>query len=134
MKKTIIILLVLGFASLHLYAATGNFMLKTSEAALTIDSKGNLKIILGKGEVIQANSSINNLWRVVLRNTLNNRDYEITSGKNVTLGTEGETIRMKVTDFTVENKTLPLKAEFTISVKDDAFCFSGALKSESDEW
>ena len=37
-------------------------------------------------------------------------------------------------NFSIENKTIPVKAEFTISVKDDAFCFSGSLKSDSKEW
>jgi hypothetical protein len=134
MKKTIFILLLLGFISLQLFAATDNFVLKTSEATLTIDPKGNLKIIQGKGEVIQVNCSINDVWRVVLRNSLNNREYEFTSGKNVKLNKDGEKFTITVADFQIENKNLPVIAEFTISVKDDAFCFSGSLKSESDEW
>ena len=134
MKSTILVLLFSAIATLQLWAAPEKFELKTSEATLTLDQKGNVKIVLGKGEVIQANTSLNDLWKVVLKNSLNNREVEVTPGKNIMLEKNAGILRLKATDFIVENKSLPVKAEFSISVKNDAFCFSGDLKVESKEW
>lgn len=133
MKKSLFLLLVFGLFNFYAEASE-KAELKTSEATLTIDQKQNLKIILEKGEVIQVNSPLNRLWRIVLRNNLTRKEQEITPGKNVTIKKEGSTIRLAASGFLVENQSQPVKAEFTISVKEDAFCFSGSLNCSSKEW
>jgi len=138
MKKIIfsvlISVIILGFSYLQLFAASEKFELKTSKATLTIDHNGNLHIIQNQGQVIQVNTSIYNLWKVILKNNLNNREYTIIPDKNVTIDKSDKIFRLVVNSISIENKALPVKAEFTISEKDDAFCFSGSLKSDSDEW
>ena len=138
MKKAVILMFVLcgvfGLKNLKASAASEKFELKTSEATLTIDQKGILKIIQNKGQVIQINTSVNNLWKIVLRNNMNNKEYEFTPKKNYSIIKSDNVIRLTVNYFSAESKTIPAKAELTISVKDDAFCFSGSLKSDSKEW
>jgi len=134
MKSKILILLVIVMATIQGMAAPEKFELKTSEATLTIDQKGKMKIILGKGETIQAIGSIHELWKVVLQNNQSNREIECLPGKNVILSQEAGIFRIKATGFMVENKSIPVQAELSVSVKDDAFCFSGSLKIESGEW
>ena len=138
MKKAIFILFVvsvtMGLTNIKLVAASEKFELKTTEATLTIDQKGNLKIIQNQGLVIQINTSINNLWKITLKNSLNGMESVFVPDKRVELKKPGEVLQLISDDFMFGNKTLPIKAEFTISVKDDAFCFSGFLKSDSKEW
>ena len=137
MKKVISLLFILVyffcFSDLKLYAVE-KFELKTSESTLVIDQKRNLKIIYKNGKNLQINTSINNLWKIVLKNSLNNKEYELSPNKDVVINKSDNIIRMVMKSFSVENVGLPVEAEFTISVKDDAFCFSGTLKSNSDEW
>lgn len=138
MKKTIILLFalcwIIGAKSHNVYAASEKSELKTTEATLTIDQKGNLKVVQNKGQIVQINAPINNLWKIILKNNLTNKEYQFIPDKNFTIDRNENTYRLNVNAFSVENKTLPVKAEFTISVKDDAFCFSGSLKSNSGEW
>jgi len=138
MKKAIFILFVvsvtMGLTNIKLVAASEKFELKTTEATLTIDQKGNLKIIQNQGLVIQINTSINNLWKITLKNSLNGMESVFVPDKRIELKKPGEVLQLISDDFMFGNKTLPIKAEFTISVKDDAFCFSGFLKSDSKEW
>ncbi len=134
MKKAVLFMFVMALAHLHVNAASEKFILKTSEATLTIDQKGNLKIAQGKGEILQVNCSVYGLWKVVLKNTQTQREYSFTPGKNMKVGQEEGIYRMTVSDFTAEDQMVPAIAEFTISVKDDGFCFSGSLKANSPEW
>ena len=138
MKKTIILLFVLFgiFCSQNLQAsaASEKFELKTTEATLTIDPKGNLRVVQNKGQIVQITASIFNLWKITLINNSNNKEYKFIPDKNFTVDKNENTYRLIVNTFSAENKTLPVKAEFAISVKDDAFCFSGSLKSDSGEW
>ena len=138
MKKAFLVLLALfcsyGFNGHILEAATGKYEIKTSEAKLTIDQKGNLKVIQNNGQIIQINTSINNLWKIVLKNEQNNREYLFKPLNNYTISNNNSIIRITVNNFYAEGKALPVEAEFTISVKDDAFCFSGSLKSEFEDW
>lgn len=124
----------MGLTDLKLFGSSEKLELKTTEATLVVDQKGILKIIQNKGQGIQINTSLDDLWKIVLINNLKNKEYEFTPEKNFSINKSRDVIRLSVNSFTVENKVLPVNAEFTISVKDDAFCFSGSLKSESDEW
>src|SRR5690606_1652857 len=87
-----------------------------------------------KGDAIEINSSVNNLWKVVLKNNVNGKEYAFIPEDNFTIDQNNNAIHFVVNDFSVGNKKLPIVAEFTISVKDDAFAFSGSLKSNSEEW
>jgi len=138
MKKAVILMLVLSgiFSSKNFQAAAASekFELKTTEATLTIDQKGILKVNQNNGQTIQISTSVSSLWKIVLKSNLNNKEYEFTPEKNYSISKSDDFIRLSVNSFSAVNETLPIKAEFTISVKDDAFCFSGTLKSESKEW
>lgn len=138
MKKSIIFLFLLGeitgLTNLQLFAVTDKFELKTSEATLTIDQNGNLKIIKDKGQVIKIYTSINNLWKITLKNNLNGRELVFDPDKSVKLKKTNDILHLVKDNFSIDNNKIPINAEFTISVKDDAFCFSGSLKSDSKEW
>ncbi|WP_372936231.1 DUF6259 domain-containing protein, partial [Mariniphaga sediminis] len=106
----------------------------TSEATLNIGRLGNIKIIHNEGKFLEVNSSVNSLWKIILKNKRSGKEYVLTPENNFTVDKINNTIRIVVNRFSVENKILPVNAEFTVSVKDDAFCFSGSLKSNSDDW
>lgn len=138
MKKTLFILLILygnmGLMDLNLFGATEKLELKTIEATLTIDQNGNLKIVQNKGNIVQINTSINNLWRIILKNNLSGKESVFVPDKSVWIKKTDNILQLISDNFSIENKKIPVKAEFVISVKDDAFCFSGSLKSDSKEW
>jgi hypothetical protein len=113
-------------------AAPGNYILKTSEATLTIDQKEVMKIVLNNGQLVQVNTPVNKLWRVILRDVKNNREFTMNAEKLPEISMAGSVITLKPAAMT-ENKSVPVEITFTISVKDDAFCFSGYLNS-SEEW
>lgn len=134
MKKISIVLIILILINLRLFAGNEKLELKTSVATLTINSGENLKIIQDPGQMIQVNSSLNQLWKIVVINSLNEREFSFSPDKNFTITKVDGIIRIVVNIFALEDKALPFIAEFTISVKDDAFCFSGSLESKSEEW
>lgn len=123
-----------GFTGYQLFAGSEKFELKTTEATLTIDQKGNLRIIKDKGQVIQIYTSINNLWKITLKNNLNGKELAFNPDESVKLTKNENVLEFVKDNFTTENTSIPVKVEFAISVKDDAFCFSGFLKSDSKEW
>src|SRR5690606_13782033 len=137
MNKIILFLIILAnilsFSDRKLYAAE-KFELKTSESTLSIYQNGNLKITHKNGKNLQINTSINNLWKIVLKNKITGTKHTFSPKGNFTIDKINKTIRIVVNSFSIDNKTLPVNAEFTISVKDDAFCFSGSLESNSDDW
>ncbi|MCE5345569.1 MAG: DUF6259 domain-containing protein [Bacteroidales bacterium] len=138
MKKSFFILFIfsgiLCLTNLQLLSASEKLELKTTEATLSIDQKGNLKVIKDKGQIIQINTSINNLWKITLKNNLNGKESVFVPDKNVRIKKAENVLQLISGNFSIDNKTIPVEAEFTISVKDDAFCFSGSLKSDSKEW
>ena len=138
MKRAVIMLFIFGnviiSGDMSLLAVPATLELVTSEATLAIDHLGNLKIIHNKGHLVQVSTPINTLWKIVLKNNLNNKEYEFTPNKNYVITKSDNMLWLTTNSFSLNGKTLPIKAEFTISVKNDAFCFSGTLKSESEEW
>lgn len=137
MKKYVSIglcILMLGFPGYKLFAGSEKYELKTTEATLTIDQKGNLRIVKDKGQIIQINTSINNLWKVTLKNNLNGKESVFVPDKSVRLTKIDNILQLVKDNFSTGNTFIPVKVELTISVKDDAFCFSGSLKSDSKEW
>jgi len=137
MKKIVslsIIIFMIGIPGHQLFASPEKYKLKTSTATLTIDQNGNLKIIKDKGQVIQINTSLNNLWKITLINNQNGKELVFAPDKNVNLSINDNVLRLDKDSFLSENTSIPIKVEFTISVRDDAFCFSGSLKSDSKDW
>jgi hypothetical protein len=138
MKRSPLLMLILciffGLAGLKMIAASEKFELKTSEAILIVDQKGNLKIFSGKGLPGQVFTSTNSLWKIILKNSKNGKETILVPDNSTRLTKSGQVLQLENNDFSVNNSKIQVKVEFTISVRDDAFCFSGYLKSESDEW
>lgn len=133
MKKISLILLVcLAISSLSFHAVAGNIELKTSTAVLVINSKGELTITQGK--VVCVNMPLSQLWSVTLKNNTSGKETTLLPDKQTRPELKGGTIFLVGENFTVGQTTVPLKAEFTISVKNDAFCFSGHFKNNSGDW
>jgi hypothetical protein len=128
----VVILMLLfscSFVNPGLYSPSEKIQLTTSEALLTVSPSGEMRIILYKSKHVQVNSSLDNILKLIIKNTIDKRELELSPVKTSSIRKEGNTIQLSA-DF----GGLPFEADFTISVKDDAFCFSGILKSSSDEW
>ena len=122
------------FFTNELYAVSSEkFELKTSEATLSIDKKGILGINQTHGDVM-INTSIYDLWEITLKNSLTGKEVILVTGKDVEVRRSGDLLELIKDNFSLENNVLPIEVKFTISVKDDAFCFSGTLLSDTDEW
>lgn len=138
MKKTIIFLIItvniFCFSAIKLLAASEKMELKTSEATLNIDRRGNVKIVHNEGKILEVNSSVSSLWKIILINNTTGKEQAFIPEDNYTINKINNTIHIVVNNFSVENNSLPVSAEFSILVRDDAFCFSGSLKCYSDEW
>jgi len=125
---------LIAMIHLQLIASPAKFELKTSDATLSIDPKGSMKIVQGKGENLRIEGSVFNLWKVVLKNTETRKEFTFTPGKELKLDQQDGVYRMTVSSFTAEGQVIPAVAEFTISVKADGFCFSGSIKTETPGW
>lgn len=138
MKRLSVILLILvyilGFSFPKLVAASEKVELKTSEATLSVDNKGNLKIIHDQGKDIQISTSIYNLWKISLKNRQTGREVVFVPDKDVEWKKTEDIVELVQKNFLVENEVLSAKAVFRISVKDDAFCFTGDLQMNTKEW
>lgn len=133
MEKKIIIFLILFFnVIINSLAASEIIDLKTSNAQLSIDQK-NLKITYNKGDIV-VNTPVNRLWEVTVKKQSNRAEYSFDNSSNVSISKDNDIIRLVVTKFSKDELSIPVKAEFTISVKDDAFCFAGLIRTASDEW
>ena len=137
MKKIVLLLLfsinILGLSNLNLFAGSSDFELTTNNATLSIDRKGILKII-DKEKIVQISLPVNKLWQIVLKNKQDPKEYVFTSGKNFTIDKSDHILRIVLSNFFIGDKSVPVNAEFMISVKDDAFCFSGFVKCRSENW
>ncbi len=127
-----IFILILAF--IRIQAAPERPELKTGDARLTIDGKGMLRIARDKSGLIQVNCPVNELWKIALVNTTTGKEYELIAGKSVKTKKENGVIHIDVSDFYFENQSFPVFAGLTVSVKDEAFCFSGTVNSNSEEW
>ncbi len=133
MKRLFFIMLLAGVTFLQ-SAASGKYELKTSLASLTVDKKGNLQILQDKGEEVRVVTPLNHLWKIVVKNSQNNREFTLTPGKDMLVNKEEGMLRLSVDGMDAGNQRIDLKAEFRISVKEDAFCFSGSVESPAGEW
>ncbi|MGI6574201.1 MAG: DUF6259 domain-containing protein [Fermentimonas sp.] len=137
MKQLVILIMIsvcfLSLSFQKLSAANERVELKTSEATLSVDKKGNL-IITGNNEInIQINTSIFDLWKIELKNNLTGKQATLVPDKNIKWVKSGNEIMVVQNTFTVGNNVFPTKAEFKMSVKNDAFCFSGKIEM-NEEW
>jgi hypothetical protein len=137
-KKTIYCLLVAviltiipGMISL---AETGRLELSTSRATLNIDRSGNIHITNIEGQIFEVNADATSLWKIVIKSNINQKEYVITPNNDLKIDKTENTIKIVVNNISPEGQSIPLNAEFSISVKDDAFCFSGSLKINSQDW
>jgi len=118
----------------RVFAVNPKFELNTSEATLTIDQKGNLKIGQAKGLPFRVTTVMTRLWKITLKNTQDGKETILIPDAASEWIQSGQTMTQVTDHFIVGNHPVPVKAEFSISVKDDAFCFSGKIKSESKDW
>lgn len=134
MRISISVLLVLFLSStLNLLTASRKTELKTSNAHLVIDQNNNLKILANNG-AIQVNTPLNNLWKIMLRNRESGIDYSFDAANNMTISKKGDTIYLTLGSFSTDGVVIPLNAQFTVSVKEDAFRFAGSLRIENGKW
>jgi len=136
MKKVIfsIVLGIACFSVLKTSAYTGTFTLKTTNATLSIGKKGIIEIVQNEGQVVVARSLIDDLWKIGLKNNIDGKEYNNLPIKTYSVSREGDSICFRINELMIGNRSVKVNANFNISVKDDAFCFSGWLKCDSEEW
>ena len=135
MKKSILLflLVVTGFAGFNSFAFGVTYELKTNHETLSVNKKGILNIVKNKGNVSVVRCSLDDLWEITLKNSADKKEY-VFSPDNYTIRKDGNTIKCILNDFFIKDESIPVKAQFTISAKNNAFFFSGWLKSSSEEW
>jgi hypothetical protein len=136
MKSTVIIILFLvNLSSGYCYELLkpDTYELKTSEATLVIDKYMALRIIHNKDECILSEIPLDNLWKITVVNKAINKSYRI-NNKDYSIEKTKNKIRIYFDHFKISDSILPVNVEFIISVKDDAFCFSGNADTYSNEW
>ena len=134
MSKNFVLIVFILLVLYRAGSASEDFVLKTSEATLTIDLKGNLKIMLDKSDAIRINTPIKKIWNIIIKDKQTGKEYETSESQDFTINKEGDIIQINVSGLQVDNHILPVEARFTISVRDDAFCFSGSLKVNTEGW
>lgn len=107
------------------------FELKTSVARLVVDMK-MLTIVSNNGKT-QISTPTSGLWKIDLQKGNDKTSYAAANGP-VSINFRGGIIYLSVAEFTNDGSPIPVRAEFTISVKGDAFCFGGTVGSLSKEW
>lgn len=110
------------------------YELKTSEATLRIDEKGELRIFTTRSGVITVNSEIKSLWSVVIKNTNTGNAHTISEQKDIEISQQENRIFLKQKFLDLKNERIPVEATFTVSIAEDAFCFTGELLAGSDKW
>ncbi len=115
-------------------SANGTYELKTSYASLVVDQKGNLKVTQAKGLPFQISVSVNDMWKITVKNAQTGKEYILIPQGPDKWEQAGQILKLVKYNFLAGDNPVPLKVEFTITVKEDAFCFSGNLVSSSKEW
>ena len=134
--QAICIVLCLFFTSIesHAYVGIKKFELKTTSATLNIDTDGNLKITPNEKNSPQISTSAYDLWQVTLKNTSTNMEQKFHPGKNMLIRQQGDEVQFIQNGFMNGEDLIKAKAVFSISVKNDGFCFSGNLTSNTTNW
>ncbi|MBU2904098.1 hypothetical protein KO529_04820 [Arenibacter algicola] len=130
----LILIGVLCTTTYNLYASSQVHELKTTNATLSIDQQGNLKIFETKSKTIIVNSSIYDLWKVTIKNSETGVENELIPDESVQVKIIEGVIHLVKNNFSIDNNQLPINVDFTISVKNDAFSFSGSLKSSHKDF
>ncbi len=136
MKKAIfcIVLGLVWFSVVPCSAFDGTFTLKTKNATLSINKKGILEIVQNGRKSVIARTPIDDLWKIGLINNSDNKEYYISPLKIYSISSGVDAICFEINELLVGDKSVEVDANFIISLKDDAFCFSGWLKCNSEEW
>ncbi len=125
---------LVGLFNQHAYALADQYELKTAVATLSINQYGNIRIANNKSGKIHLSGSLNEIWKILLKNCETGKEFEIGPNKELELKEIDGVLYFGNSKFYLEESSLPLRVEFNISVKDDAFCFSGLISSDSKEW
>jgi hypothetical protein len=139
LKKSFLSLLlisawIIGLNTNKAFAVNPVFELKTTLATLTIDQKGNLKISQTKGLPFQVVGSVEELCKLTVKNQQTKRETILSPGVNAQISQNGQVVSLVKENIPADNTVIPVRVELSITVKEDAFCFSGFLKSNSGEW
>ena len=137
--KTSIILCIAFFLLLSFNLKAQNGELATSISTLKIDKKGTLVITPKSGNDLSVKTSLQKLWKITMQNTkegseMNPKKYTVQPSADFEVRQQQNEIVLIYKNLKVDNRQLPLNAEFKIFLKDDAFCFSGTISSTSEEW
>ncbi len=141
MKYIIILLpfwLIIGICKL---SAQNFYKLHTTDATLTI-KKGEYLEIIKKGEnPIRIKTALDQLWELTAHDNSEriNRyfpsdHYNFKPSDPVEIKASDNKIVLTYTNLVLDTRHLPITIELNISVKDDAFCFSGLLVNNSENW
>ena len=136
MRKTVLLFALLHifcFYGLNTVVASEKIELKTGNAQLTIDGEKNLKIVYNNG-IIQINTPVSNLWKSALNNETSGTESSFIAGDNVKITQSNDAISLSIDKLTNKTINVPIQAEFTITIKDNAFYFSGSIIVENDDW
>ncbi len=135
--KSVIIFLCLFISyavNQNVYSKSSGFSLKTRNSLCTVNSKKEFKIIQGEGQDFLIQGLISDLWKISVQNKSTGKKYDLQQCNNYEIIEEEGEIHIIYDALSSLNEKIPVNAEFTISVKNDAFCFSGSVKSSSDQW
>lgn len=108
--------------------------LKTTEAVLTIDRSNNLIIKTIDHDSAYLYTELDTIFRIILKNKKDNTE-------SLLIPLNGQVSEITNNGFKINFETPPLdtrsvsvKTELTVSVKEDAFCFSGSVICKDDDW
>lgn len=140
MLKNLFLSLLLIFAAIiclstdMAFAVNPGYELKTSQATLTIDHKGMLKISQVKGLPFQISAAVKDMWKVTVKNRKDGKVMVLKPGPDPQISQAGQVLSLVNENFKADNAVIPVKADLTIAMKEDAFTFAGKLISGSADW
>ena len=136
LKSTVILLCLFVFLSAwqEVFSKAPEFSLKTQNSILTINSKNEFKITQAKGQGFLLEGTVNELFKISVQNKSTGKKYNLEQCKKYKITNDGNKIHIIYDELNSLNEKIPVKADLIISVKNDAFCFSGSVKSTSAQW
>ena len=117
--------------SLNSYVHGENWELRTSQSVLTVGPKGDIKI--SRDNRVILSSSAARLWSITLENKDEGKRLVLTPEDKIQVRESKGAISL-ARDYSTPGQAPVVSAEFSIAVKDDAFCFSGRLGNKSAGW
>ncbi len=131
MKKLLLLMCMAGMIAVPFCAFPATELI-TSTSRLAVDRKNILDIKPEEGAFIRIRTPVEKLWKIVLVNKKNKRELEFTPGDGYSMQHGEGSIAFNVKDKATDGVTMD--AQFSITVKDDAFCFSGSVSCSSGDW